>query len=124
MQCLEGGKRAGHERGAGRRERTEPDPAAMAGGQRGEGVLGVLDRGEHAGRVLAEQQCGVCRSHPPAHPLEEPDAGLSLERAHLLAHSRGRVAQERRGSRHRTGLHDGLKGLQTTDVDHGTIKPY
>ena len=80
MQRLESGERAGYERGTRRREGADPDPAAMAGGQRGNGVLGVLDRGEHAGGVLAEQQCGVRRSHPPARPLEEPDTGLVLER--------------------------------------------
>ncbi len=124
MKGLEGGEGSGHERGAGRRESPEPDPAAVAGGQCGKGILGVPDRGEHAGRVLEEEAGGVRRPDPPADALEELDAGLVLERAQLLAHRRGRVAQQLRGSRYRTGLDDRLQDLQTAYVDHMIIKSH
>ncbi len=124
VKCLEGGESPGHERGAGCGERAEPYAAAVAGGQRSEGVLGVPYRREHSGRVLAEKQRGIRRSHAPAHPLEEPDTCLALQRAHLLAHCGGGVAEELCRSRYRAGLHDGLKSPQASDVDHITIKAY
>ena len=88
MQCLKRRQSTGHERGTGRRERADPDPATVTGGQGGKGVLSVLDRGKYAGRVLytaAELPLSAARPGPPSRRAGHPSRARALLICWLIA---------------------------------------
>ena len=118
MAAVEHGHGLRHERGAGALEAGEPQPAAAQPGDRGQLLLGGVQAAEDRVGVLHERATGVGQAHAAGAALDEPGAGLALERRHVLADGRLREAQRLRGRGERALRRDLAKDLHAAHVEH------
>ena len=111
-------ERLGHE---GRRragEGLQPHPSGAQAGDRGDLLLGGVERGEHADGVSREHLSGLGEAHLAAVALDEHGAGALLEAADHLRDGRLGEAQGVGGAREAPLVGDRLHDTQTSSIDH------
>ena len=84
---------AGHDRGAGRRERREPQWPRRSSDSSRRAVSAALELGQDELGMRDEQDAGVGEDDPAGAALEQGDPGLALERGDLLRDRRRGVGQ-------------------------------
>ena len=106
-----------HARARGR-ERGHPQVPAPQVGERRERRLGRLEPAEDHLGVLDERLARL-GEHDAARPaLEQPRAGLALERGDLLRDGRRRVGEDVGGAGERAAARDLAQHTQSADVEH------
>ncbi len=114
----EEGDRRRQERGAGGRERGQPDATAPHSAHRLELGLGGRQAGEHDLGMLDERLTGLGERHTAATAVHELRARLLLEGGDLLGDRRLRVREGLGGGGERAVLGDGLEHPQLLDIEH------
>jgi hypothetical protein len=80
--------------------------------------FGGAERIDDPPRVRDERRAGLGERDPPAPAVEQHRPDLALQRADLLRHRRGRVAEGVRSRRERPARRDLDQDPQATAVDH------
>ena len=92
-------------------------PAAQLGERRQRGLGGLEPAEDHVG-VLDEDLARLGQHDPAGTALQQPHAGLALERGDLLRDRRGRVGEHVGGGRQRTAAGDLAEHAQAANVQH------
>jgi hypothetical protein len=100
------------------REGRKPQPAGPQPGVGGQFVLGGVQPADHLGGALGEQSPGVGQPDAPARPLDQLDAGLSLQPGQVVAHRRLRVVECSRRGRDRAAPGHRDQHAQPRNVKH------
>src|SRR4051794_14194292 len=118
MRVVEGADRERDQRRDGGRGRADPQPPALELGERLELALGRGQAVEDRVGMADEQLAGLGQPHPAGGALDEPCAGLGLERGDLAGDGGLREGEDVGRGGERAVRRDLAQDPETADVKH------
>ena len=115
---LERPERRDHERVRAGLEARHADAARDVAGRARQIGLGRLQARDHRVGVAGQPVAGLRELHAAADALDQPDAGVALERGELLGDRRGRVGERLGDGRDRAARGELAQEPEPSDVEH------